>query len=97
MAAFDTQTGKQMWRTPRRASVGWGTPVAVHVGNTDEIIVSSQASVTAYDPDTGKELWVCDGNSFEVIPTPVVSHGLVFARRDALGQRWPSVQADGAT
>jgi outer membrane protein assembly factor BamB len=85
VAAFDTRTGKEMWRTPRRADVGWGTPVAVRVAGRDEIIVSSQGSVIAYDPDTGKELWVCDGNSFEVIPTPVVSHGLVFAASGRVG------------
>ena len=77
--------GKELWRTPRRASVGWGTPVAVRVGTRDEIIVSSQSSVTAYDPETGRELWVCDGNSFEVIPTPVVGHGLVFAASGRVG------------
>lgn len=84
-AAFDTRTGRQVWRTARRARVGWGTPVAVRVGKTDEIVVSSQGSVIAYDPDTGKELWVCDGNSFEVIPTPVVGRGLVFAASGRVG------------
>jgi outer membrane protein assembly factor BamB len=85
VAAFDSRTGKELWRTPRRASVGWGTPVAVRVGTQDEIIVSSQAAVTAYDPANGRELWVCDGNSFEVIPTPVVGHGLVFASSGRVG------------
>lgn len=85
VAAFDTRTGKPLWRTQRNASVGWGTPVAVRVGNRDEIVVSSQQAVTAYDPDTGKELWRCDGNSFEVIPTPVVGHGLVFASSGRVG------------
>ena len=85
VAAFDARTGKELWRTPRRAFVGWGTPVAVRVAGRDEIIVSSQSAVTAYDPDTGKELWVCDGNSFEVIPTPVVGHGLVFASSGRVG------------
>jgi outer membrane protein assembly factor BamB/rhodanese-related sulfurtransferase len=85
IAAFDTRTGKQLWRTPRRANVGWGTPVAVRVGTRDEIIVSSQGSVMAYDPASGAELWVCDGNSFEVIPTPVVGHGLVFASSGRVG------------
>jgi len=28
---------------------------------------------------------VCDGNSFEVIPTPVVGHGLVFAASGRVG------------
>ncbi len=85
IASFDTATGKQLWRMPRRAFVGWGTPVAVRVGTRDEIVVSSQSSVTAYDPETGRELWVCDGNSFEVIPTPVVGHGLVFASSGRVG------------
>jgi len=85
VAAFDSKSGKELWRTPRRAYVGWGTPVAVHVAGRDEIIVSSQSSVTAYDPDTGREIWVCDGNSFEVIPTPVVGHGLVFAASGRVG------------
>jgi len=85
VAAFDARTGKQVWKTARTANVGWGTPVAVRVGNHDEIVVSSQYAVTAYDPDTGKELWRCDGNSFEVIPTPVVGHGLVFASSGRVG------------
>jgi outer membrane protein assembly factor BamB len=85
VAAFDTRTGKPVWRTARTAYAGWGTPVAVRVGDHDEIIVSSQSSVTAYDPDTGRELWRCDGNSYEVIPTPVVGHGLVFAASGRVG------------
>ena len=44
----------------------------------DELIVSSRRTVTAYNPDTGSERWRCDGNRFEVIPTPVVAAGLVF-------------------
>ena len=31
IAAFDTRTGRQLWRTSRNASVGWGTPIAVRV------------------------------------------------------------------
>jgi outer membrane protein assembly factor BamB len=41
--------------------------------------------VTAYDPVTGRQFWVCEGNSFEVVPTPVVGHGLVFAASGRVG------------
>ncbi len=78
VAAFDKRTGKSRWKTERKASVGWGTPIVIRAGDRDELIVSSQARVTAYNPDSGKELWHCGGNLAEVIPTPVVGHGLVF-------------------
>ncbi len=78
VAAFDKRTGKTLWKTERKASVGWGTPIVIRAADRDELIVSSQARVTAYDPDSGKGLWHCEGNLAEVIPTPVVGHGLVF-------------------
>ncbi len=85
IAAFDTRTGKQLWRTSRDASVGWGTPIAVRVGDHDEIIVNSQNRVHAYDPATGRELWRCGGTTYEVIPTPVVGYGMVFCSSGRAG------------
>ena len=85
IAAFDTRTGQEIWRTRRAASVGWGTPIAVRVAGRDEIIVNSQQSVHAYDPASGKELWRCGGATYEVIPTPVVGYGLVFCSSGRAG------------
>ncbi len=83
--ALDTRTGETRWRTSRAASVGWGTPIAVTVGDHDELIVSSQRHVRSYDPTTGEELWNCGGNLFEVIPTPAVGHGLIFCSSGRAG------------
>jgi outer membrane protein assembly factor BamB len=85
IAAFDARSGKPLWRTQRNASVGWGTPVAVRVAGRDEIVVNGQNRVCGYDPDSGKELWSCAGPTFEVIPTPVVGHGLVFCSSGRAG------------
>ncbi len=85
VAAYDARTGAQVWRTARGASVGWGTPVALRVGDHDELIVSSQGTVNAYDPANGDELWSCDGNLFEVIPTPAVGAGLIFCASGRAG------------
>ncbi len=85
IVALDARTGKPVWKTNRDASVGWGTPVAIRAGNRDEIIVHSQSRVTAYDPDTGRELWRCGGSLFEVIPTPVVGHGMLFCSSGRAG------------
>ena len=77
--------GETRWRTERSARVGWGTPIAISVGDHDELIVSSQRQVQSYDPTTGEELWRCEGNLFEVIPTPVAGHGLVFCTSGRAG------------
>jgi outer membrane protein assembly factor BamB len=78
VAAIDSKTGQLLWETARQEGVGWGTPIAISAGDREEIIVSSQYAVRAYDPDTGRELWSARGNTMEVIPTPAVGHGLLF-------------------
>jgi len=85
VAAFDKATGKQLWKTPRDAQVGWGTPIAIRVGNHDELIVHGQNRVVAYNPDSGAELWRCGGSTFEVIPTPVVGYGMLFCSSGRAG------------
>jgi outer membrane protein assembly factor BamB len=85
VGAFDKLTGKQIWLTPRRENIGWGTAVVINTGERDELIVSSQYRVAAYDPASGKELWTVRGNTDEVIPTPVVAHGLIFASSGRAG------------
>ena len=42
VAAFNARTGDVIWKTDRQESVGWGTPVVVHTGTRDELIVNSQ-------------------------------------------------------
>ena len=83
--ALDARTGETRWRTDRSASVGWGTPIAIAVGDHDELIVSSQQLVQSYSPVTGDELWRCKGMLREVIPTPVVGLGLVFCTSGRAG------------
>jgi outer membrane protein assembly factor BamB len=85
VAAFDAKTGKPIWKKDRVETVGWGTPIVVRAGDHDELIVSSQRRIYAYNPDTGDELWTVRGNTFEVIPTPVVGHGFVFCSSGRAG------------
>jgi outer membrane protein assembly factor BamB len=85
IAAFEARTGRQLWRTRRAASVGWGAPIAIDAGARDEIIVNGQNAVYAYAPEDGRELWRCQGNTYEVIPTPVVGYGMVFCSSGRAG------------
>ncbi len=85
VAAFDQATGEVLWRRERDTRTGWGTPIVINTGEREELIVSSQARINSYDPATGEDLWTVSGNMFEVIPTPVVGHGLVFASSGRAG------------
>ena len=84
--ALDAESGETRWRTDRSASVGWGSPIAISLGDHDELIVSSSRQVQLLRPDHGRRnCGSCDGNLFEVIPTPVVGHGLVFCTSGRAG------------
>jgi outer membrane protein assembly factor BamB len=85
VAALDLETGRVRWRTSRDGTVGWGSPIAIHAGARDEIIVSGERRVSSYDPDSGEVLWWSSGNTFEVVPTPVVGHGLIYASSGRAG------------
>ncbi len=85
VAAFAARTGETLWWKDRTETTGWGTPVVISTPTRDELIVSSQRKVYAYSPDSGSELWTVRGNTFEVIPTPVAGHGLVFVSSGRAG------------
>jgi outer membrane protein assembly factor BamB len=85
VAAFSAKTGDVIWKKDRVETTGWGTPIVLNTGTRDELVVSSQRRVYGYDPDTGAELWSVRGNLAEVIPTPVVGHGLVFCSSGRAG------------
>ena len=85
VAAFEKESGKSVWWVDRMATTGWGTPIVIRAGMRDELIVSSQKRIQAYDPRTGTKLWNAAGNLFEVIPTPVVGHDLVFCSSGRAG------------
>ena len=85
VAAFDAATGTTVWWKDRVQTVGWSTPVVITTPERDELVINSQRFINAYDPQTGAELWTVRGSTFEVIPTPVVGHGLVFCSSGRAG------------
>src|SRR4051794_13900728 len=59
LAAFDKQTGKQVWRMKRRDHRGWSTPIVINPGTRRELVLNGHEGVQAYDPASGQELWFC--------------------------------------
>ncbi len=78
LAAFDLETGEEVWRVERDLISSFGTPT-VHTGaDRPELITNGAGTMHGYDPATGSELWRMTGSSFNTTPTPVVQDGLIY-------------------
>lgn len=79
IAAFNKDTGQELWRQSRDEETSWATPLVVqHEGKT-QIVTAATRKIRSYDLATGKLLWECSGMTANVIPSPVSAHGLLYA------------------
>lgn len=79
IAAFDKESGKELWRQPRDEKTTWTTPLIVQHDGKPQVIVCASQRIRSYDLATGKQIWECGGLFANVIPTPVSDFGMVFA------------------
>ena len=82
IAAYDKQTGKQVWRTnreigPKARQSGWATPFVWRHALRTEIVAVGPEVVISYDL-AGKELWRMSGMSGSPIPMPFAYDGLLY-------------------
>ena len=88
VAAFDKLSGKVTWKTtrsgkqPRRGTEkkSHSTPVIIQDAGRTQLISAGSDWIYSYDPSTGTELWRAGYGSlgFEIIPRPIIGHGLVY-------------------
>ena len=78
IAAYDKQSGREVWKTKRPVQISWSTPVLVAAANRTELVTNGTELAIAYDPATGKELWRTKGVESNAIHTPLVGKGLVI-------------------
>jgi outer membrane protein assembly factor BamB len=86
IAAFDTKTGKPVWRKNRDLSAtadgmpirsGWVTPFVWKTAPRTEIVTVGPGVAVSYDA-AGKELWRLSGMSAVPIPSPFAYDGLLY-------------------
>jgi len=63
----------------------WSTPILVDTGGKKEVILSTGGRLTAYDPATGKQLWMSKGLGANIYASPLWGDGLVFATTSGPG------------
>jgi len=77
IAAYDLETGREVWKTRRDEIPTWATPTLVRGPERDELVANG-TTIRGYDPRTGKELWTLGPNSEVIIATPILAHGLIY-------------------
>ena len=77
IAALDTGTGKNLWKTERPRDINWATPVVRELTSSDaEVLQQGPKDVSAYDLTTGKKKWshkAAGGGA----TTPTLAEGLL--------------------
>jgi outer membrane protein assembly factor BamB len=96
IAAFDRKTGKEAWSTPREAHRGWSTPVLIDAGSRKELVLNGHTGVTAYAPETGKELWSCRCDQGRGEPTVTPANGLLYVANGLAGAGLYSIRPGGS-
>ena len=93
IAAFDSESGEQLWRTEREEVTTWATPFIWKNELRTEIITSGQLRIRSYDLN-GKLLWDMAGRmSHMTIPTPISSHGMLYVNSGCTMERHRPIYA----
>jgi len=72
-AAFDTKTGKEVWRTGKAPEQGYVPPSIIEAAGVRQLVLVKPDGVYAVEPETGKLLWETPYNADNgsIIMTPV--------------------------
>ncbi len=91
IVAFDTMTGKELWRRERPTDAwaespdAYTTPAVLTQGKVTQVVISGGDYVTGHDPETGKELWRAGGlnpekrRNYRVVASPLVVNDMIYA------------------
>ncbi|MBY0589101.1 PQQ-like beta-propeller repeat protein [bacterium] len=71
VAAYDAQTGKEVWRESREEITSWSTPLLWESTTRTELVTVAPKKARSYDPATGMLLWELGGMSDYTVPIPV--------------------------
>lgn len=78
LVALNRQSGKEVWRAEDIVR-SWNTPVLVTEANGEqELVLAIRLKFKGFNPNTGEELWVCDGVRDYVCPSVVAHRDVIY-------------------
>lgn len=85
LLAVSKTDGKTLWKTDRPQKVSWSSPILARDKEGSRIIVSSNGSCSAFDPVTGKQLWIVEGLDGNTVPSATVADDLILVGSSKAG------------
>lgn len=79
LVALNRNDGREVWRVGN-IKESWNTPqVVTNVNGQPELIVATQGSIRAFEPESGNELWTCATDiKWYMVPSIVAHEGVVY-------------------
>ena len=80
LVSLDPASGKERWRKPVPPGNNCSTPLVVHVGDEEQLVVAGRRTL-AFDPSSGRELWSfgeAQANGNTTMASPVAIGELVL-------------------
>lgn len=96
IAAFDKNTGDELWRQKRDEPTSWATPLIVEHEGQAQVVTAATGRVRSYDLATGKELWDAEGLTTNAIPSPVTADGIVYLTSGYQGNKLLAIRLGGS-
>lgn len=78
LIAFDKTNGETVWEHKEKGG-SWGTPLLTKVDGQDQLILGVPMKLKGFDPQTGKELWFCEGLTQLVYTSALYSNGIAVS------------------
>jgi outer membrane protein assembly factor BamB len=78
LAAYDLESGNELWRTARDEEIPTFATPTLYRGPTGDEIVTNGTRIRGYDPSTGTLLWHLGPNSEIPVGSPVVTPDLIY-------------------
>jgi outer membrane protein assembly factor BamB len=95
VAAIHRKTGETIWKTRRTSESNYGTPIVATIAGRTQLVIPGAGRVTSYNPDTGEELWRCDGPTKTCGNTVAWDEQHVFASGGYPDKQILCIRADG--
>lgn len=96
LAALDSKTGEQIWKSPRASRTSWSTPVVWNNSQCKVIVSCSAGMITGHDPGTGKSVWKVTRFDGSFSSSPAVTDSHIFFGNSGPGSRGPLAAVSAA-